>query len=138
MAKVAWIVPVARVLNSEHGDVVLDTPLTQIALEAFPNNYSFSIAFGIIDLNPNIENTIKFKVGMEKDDFRQELLDANLTLENNFGDEVKELLSDHFVAYDSNVNLNNVRFAEPGRYYIELTIDGNVTKVNFNVISKGV
>lgn len=93
MAKVAWIAPVTRALNNEYGDLVLDTPLTQLALEAFPNNYSFSIAFGIIDLDPNIQNKINLRIGLEQDNTTEVIFNVDIQMENNLDREYQEFLS---------------------------------------------
>ncbi|AUJ52973.1 hypothetical protein B2G94_09950 [Staphylococcus hominis subsp. hominis] len=139
MAKISWLVPIMRALNNEDGELVLDTPLTQLALEAFPNNYTFSIAFGIIDLNPNILNEMKLRIGIERQDNTEyEIFNANIQMESNLNKEYKEFLVGKTVEYNSNINLNNFRFAEPGLYFIELTIDNNPTKINFRVTPKGV
>ncbi|MCE5011344.1 DUF6941 family protein [Staphylococcus warneri] len=138
MAKVAWIAPVTRALNNEYGDLVLDTPLTQLALEAFPNNYSFSIAFGIIDLDPNIQNKINLRIGLEQDNTTEVIFNVDIQMENNLDREYQEFLSNKKVEYESNINLSNFRFEKPGLYYIELSIDNNSTKINFKVTNKGV
>ena len=138
MAKVAWIAPVTRALNNEYGDLVLDTPLTQLALEAFPNNYSFSIAFGIIDLDPNIQNKINLRIGLEQDNTTEVIFNVDIQMENNLDREYQEFLGNKKVEYESNINLSNFRFEKPGLYYIELSIDNNSTKINFKVTNKGV
>ncbi|EIS6535458.1 hypothetical protein LN325_002238 [Staphylococcus pseudintermedius] len=137
MAKIAWIIPVERVLNNEHGDVVFDSPITQLALEAFPNNYTFSIAFGIIDLNPKIPNEIKFKMGVESNE-HEVLSDLSFTIENNLSQSLMAAIDNELIEYSTNINLNNFRFPIPGIYFIELEIDENRMKINFKVTNKGV
>lgn len=62
MAQIAWIMPTARVLNNENNRMVLDTPLTQIVLEIVPNNFTFDIAFGIIDLDVSKQNDLNIVI----------------------------------------------------------------------------
>ncbi|MDL0112367.1 hypothetical protein [Mammaliicoccus sciuri] len=137
MAKISWIVPVNNVLKNDNNEMVLDTPITQLSLRILPNNYSFSIAFGIIDLDSTKENIVKFSMGKQHQDSKQTFINTDFRLNQMF---VNEDLDEKYklVEFDSNININNFNFEHEGLHFIKLEIEDDSLEVYFTVVVKGV
>lgn len=138
MAKISWIVPVNRVLKNENEDMVLDSPITQLGLRVLPNNYSFNIAFGIIDINISKENIVKFSMGTYIDGDKHILICTDLKLDTPKIEIDKEIIENNSVEFDSNINVNNFDFEHEGLHFIKLEIDEDSMETYFNVVIKGV
>lgn len=138
MAKISWIVPVNRVLKNENNDMVLDSPITQLGLRVLPNNYSFNVAFGIIDLDILKENTVKFIMGTQIDGNKHILINTYLNLDTPMTGIDNEIIENNSVEFDSSININNFDFEHEGLHFIRLEIDDNSMESYFNVVIKGV
>ncbi|MGW9775834.1 hypothetical protein ACUW50_001485 [Staphylococcus sp. 093350072-1] len=139
MAKIAWITPTSRVLSNENNRMVLDTPLTQIVLDVVPNNFTFDIAFGIIDLDMSKQNDLNIVIENESTNKPEKILDSTLTIEKNIAytsDNVNE--KDKYIEFESSVILNNFKFPLEGIHRITLTIDNNSMHSYFKVVTRGI
>lgn len=139
MAKIAWITPTSRVLSNENNRMVLDTPLTQIVLDVVPNNFTFDIAFGIIDLDMSKQNSLNIVIENESTNKPEKILDSTLTIEKNIAytsDNVNE--KDKYIEFESSVILNNFKFSLEGIHRITLTIDNNSMHSYFKVVTRGI
>lgn len=139
MAKIAWITPTSRVLSNENNRMVLDTPLTQIVLDVVPNNFTFDIAFGIIDLDMSKQNNLNIVIENESTNKPKKILDSTLTIEKNIAytsDNVNE--KDKYIEFESSVILNNFKFSLEGMHRITLTIDNNSMHSYFKVVTRGI
>jgi len=139
MAKIAWITPTSRVLSNENNRMVLDTPLTQIVLDVVPNNFTFDIAFGVIDLDMSKQNDLNIVIENESTNKPEKILDSTLTIEKNIAytsDNVNE--KDKYIEFESSVILNNFKFPLEGIHRITLTIDNNSMHSYFKVVTRGI
>lgn len=139
MAKIAWITPTSRVLSNENNRMVLDTPLTQIVLDVVPNNFTFDIAFGVIDLDMSKQNDLNIVIENESTNKPEKILDSTLTIEKNIAytsDNVNE--KDKYIEFESSVILNNFKFSLEGIHRITLTIDNNSMHSYFKVVTRGI
>ncbi|MBO0385602.1 hypothetical protein [Staphylococcus haemolyticus] len=139
MAQIAWIMPTARVLNNENDRMVLDTPLTQIVLDIVPNNFTFDIAFGIIDLDVSKQNDLNIVIENISTDIPKKILDSTLSIERNIAyksDNVNE--KDKYIEFESSIILNNFKFPLEGIHRITLTIENNSMHSYFKVITRGI
>ena len=62
MVNIAWVVPSLGVFNNSQGDLVIEKPLSFIDLEALPNNFSFNVSFGIINLEEHRQYKLNFQI----------------------------------------------------------------------------
>lgn len=139
MAKIAWITPTSRVLSNENNRMVLDTPLTQIVLDVVPNNFTFDIAFGVIDLDMSKQNDLNIVIENESINKPEKILDSTLTIEKNTAytsDNVDE--KDKYIEFESSIILNNFKFPLEGIHRITLTIDNNSMHSYFKVVTRGI
>lgn len=139
MAKIAWIIPTGRVLSNENNRMVLDTPLTQIILDVVPNNFTFDIAFGVIDLDISKQNDLNIVIENESTNKPEKILDSTLTIEKNTAytsDNVDE--KDKYIEFESSIILNNFKFPLEGIHRITLTIDNNSMHSYFKVVTRGI
>ena len=139
MAKIAWITPTSRVLSNENNRMVLDTPLTQIVLDVVQNNFTFYIAYGIIDLDMSKQNSLNIVIENESTNKPEKILDSTLTIEKNIAytsDNVNE--KDKYIEFESSVILNNFKFSLEGIHRITLTIDNNSMHSYFKVVTRGI
>ncbi|MFA7745093.1 DUF6941 family protein [Salinicoccus roseus] len=114
MAKIAWAVISSGTFNNPNNQMVIDNPLPLIKLDNFPNNFSFSLAFSIIELNESREYKLKIVIGNDSGD---ELLSGDLNINHEFD---KTNINDVFV---SDINVSNLKFPKPGLHHVELTLD---------------
>lgn len=129
MVNIAWVVPSLGVFNNPQGDLVIEKPLSFIELEALPNNFSFSVSFGIINLDSNGKYDLNFKI---TDPEHQVIFDINVEIDH------KKMVEDNPEkefnnTFESNANFNNFKFQKEGMYTIELAIDNSHAQANFNV-----
>ena len=129
MVNIAWIVPSLGVFNNSQGDLVIDKPLSFIDLEALPNNFSFNVSFGII----NLEEHRQYKLNFQIIDPEQKIIfDINVEIDH------QRLIEDNpdkkfNNVFESNANFNNFKFQKEGIYTIKLSIDDAEAQSNFNV-----
>ncbi|WP_086428033.1 DUF6941 family protein [Staphylococcus cornubiensis] len=129
MAKIAWIVPSLGVYNNHQGDLVIEKPLSFIELETLPNNFSFNISFGIINLEDTKQYDLNFQI-LDPED--QIIFDINVDIDH------QKLIQDNTNkpfnnVFESNANFNNFKFQKEGLYTIKLSIDNSHAQSNFNV-----
>ncbi|WP_323702838.1 DUF6941 family protein [Mammaliicoccus sp. Dog046] len=129
MVKIAWVVPSLSVLNNQQGDLVIEKPLSFIDLEALPNNFSFNVSFGIINLEDFRQYDLNFKI---IDPEEQIIFDINVAIDHQklIQDNPEKQLKNVF---ESNANFNNFKFQKEGLYTIKLSIDNTEAQSNFNV-----
>ncbi|WP_440858372.1 hypothetical protein [Staphylococcus shinii] len=134
MARVAWIVPSNEVFNNNEKKLVIDAPFAEVNLINIPSQYSFTVSFGIIGLDINKDNIIKFEIGFFKDDDDKKiLLEAPLHIGNPKSDEINEIGNLGLAEFISNISLKNFIFEATGLHYVKMEIDDN-TQINyFNV-----
>lgn len=130
MVNIAWVVlPSLGVFNNSQGDLVIDKPLSFIDLEALPNNFSFNVSFGII----NLEEHRQYKLNFQIIDPEQKIIfDINVEIDH------QRLIEDNpdkkfNNVFESNANFNNFKFQKEGIYTIKLSIDDAEAQSNFNV-----
>lgn len=114
MARVAWAIIANGTYNNPNNQLVIDNPLPMIGLETFPNNYSFSIAFSLIELYDSRDYNLNIFIG---NDNGVKIVEANINLIHEYD---RAQANDIYV---SDINLNNVRFPSPGLYHLKLTLD---------------
>lgn len=129
LVNIAWVVPSLGVFNNQQGDLVIEKPLSFIDLEALPNNFSFSVSFGIINLEETRQYDLNFQI---IDPNQQKIFDINAKIDH------QKLVQDNpdkqfNNVFESNANFNNFKFQEEGMYTIKLSIDDSQAQSNFNV-----
>ncbi|MEJ7438676.1 hypothetical protein WL735_03085 [Staphylococcus hominis] len=129
MVNIAWVVPSLGVFNNSQGDLVIDKPLSFIDLEALPNNFSFNVSFGIINLEKHRQYKLNFQI---IDPEQKVIFDINVEIDH------QRLIEDNpdkkfNNVFESNANFNNFKFQKEGIYTIKLSIDDAEAQSNFNV-----
>lgn len=132
MARIAWIVPSINVFNNPDGELVIDSPLTFLELETLPNNFSFNVSFGIIELEELKKYSLLFEM---LDPEMNSIFKTEVNIDNN------ELIKAHpdkefLNVFVSNAHLNNFKFKKQGIHTIQLEIDKDISKACFNVIKR--
>ncbi|MDO0995371.1 hypothetical protein [Staphylococcus borealis] len=130
MAKVAWIVPSIGVFNNPDGELVIDSPITFIDLEVLPNNFSFDVSFGILELDELKIYDLTFEIF---DPDSESIFRTTVQIDKN--NIVKEHPDKEFIdIFVSNAHLTNFKFEKYGVYSIQLRIEGDIANARFNVI----
>ncbi|MFW3590130.1 DUF6941 family protein [Staphylococcus caprae] len=129
MVNIAWVVPSLGVFNNPQGDLVIQKPLSFIDLEALPNNFSFSVSFGIINLEDDGQYKLYFQI---IDPAQKVIFDINVEIDHQ--KLIKDNPNKEFNnVFESNANFNNFKFQKEGLYTIKLSIDNSEAQSNFNV-----
>ena len=129
MVNIAWVVPSLGVFNNSQGDLVIEKPLSFIDLEALPNNFSFNVSFGII----NLEEHRQYKLNFQIIDPEQKVI-FDIEVEIDHQRLIKDNPDKKFNnVFESNANFNNFKFQNEGIYTIKLSIDDAESQSNFNV-----
>ncbi|MEC5378955.1 hypothetical protein VWJ19_11375, partial [Staphylococcus hominis] len=108
-------------------------------LDVVPNNFTFDIAFGVIDLDMSKQNDLNIVIENESTNKPEKILDSTLTIEKNIAytsDNVNE--KDKYIEFESSVILNNFKFPLEGIHRITLTIDNNSMHSYFKVVTRGI
>lgn len=129
MAKIAWMIPSQGVFNNQQGGLVIEKPLSFIELEALPNNFSFNISFGIINVEETKQYDLNFQI-LDPED--QIIFDTHVGIDHQklIQDNTNKQINNVF---ESNANFNNFKFQKEGLYTIKLSIDDSQVQSNFNV-----
>lgn len=129
MAKIAWMIPSQGVFNNQQGGLVIEKPLSFIELEALPNNFSFNISFGIINVEETKQYDLNFQI-LDPED--QIIFDTHVGIDHQklIQDNTNKQINNVF---ESNANFNNFKFQKEGLYTIKLSIDDSQAQSNFNV-----
>ncbi|HEC2174386.1 DUF6941 family protein [Staphylococcus delphini] len=129
MAKIAWMIPSQGVFNNHQGGLVIEKPLSFIELEALPNNFSFNISFGIINVEETKQYDLNFQI-LDPED--QIIFDTHVGIDHQklIQDNTNKQINNVF---ESNANFNNFKFQKEGLYTIKLSIDDSQAQSNFNV-----
>ncbi|HEC2156561.1 TPA: hypothetical protein R1907_002296 [Staphylococcus delphini] len=104
-------------------------PLSFIELEALPNNFSFNISFGIINVEETKQYDLNFQI-LDPED--QIIFDTHVGIDHQklIQDNTNKQINNVF---ESNANFNNFKFQKEGLYTIKLSIDDSQAQSNFNV-----
>ncbi|KAA1039106.1 hypothetical protein ERX35_007780 [Macrococcus equipercicus] len=126
MARVAWGAVAKGAINGSNGSIALNEPFTTIQLKNLPNNYSFQLAFGLIELEHK-RHELNIEIGHEctKDIISSGSISFDLEPE----DANKPVLGDMY----STIFLSNIEFKEAGIHYISLKIADSELKILLHV-----
>lgn len=132
MANIDWIITSNRVFNNPSNNLLIDEPITSISLFNVPSQYTFTISFGISNINLNDVQTINLKIGNL--DTEKEIVNAPLYIDKAKENEVKNKRANGLVDFVSTVTLNNFLFEETGNHYITMKLDESTQTCYFNVM----
>lgn len=123
------MIPSQGVFNNHQGGLVFEKPLSLIELEALPNNFSFNISFGIINVEETKQYDLNFQI-LDPED--QIIFDTHVGIDHQklIQDNTNKQINNVF---ESNANFNNFKFQKEGLYTIKLSIDDSQAQSNFNV-----
>lgn len=63
MTNIDWIITSNRVFNNPSNNLLIDEPITSISLFNVPSQYTFTISFGISNIDLNDVQTINLRIG---------------------------------------------------------------------------
>lgn len=116
MGEVTYILISEEVYEEPGNNRVIVKPYSSLFLPAFPNNFSFAISFGIIDLKYNIDYKVNIKMKSPKNEI---LIDQTIvhTLKNT------EKPDSTILTTDLTMYCKNFLFEEEGHYLITVSLD---------------
>lgn len=125
MGEVTYII-ISEEVFDDQGNRVIVKPYSTLFLPALPNNFSFTISFGIIDLKYNTEYEVNVKILDPKNKL---LLDQTIVHNLNNPEKSPETI----VTSDLTMYCKNFLFEETGHYLITISLDGDGKSLIFPV-----
>lgn len=132
MTNIDWIITSNRVFNNPSNNLLIDEPITSISLFNVPSQYTFTISFGISNIDLNDVQTINLRIGNL--DREKEIVNAPLYIDKAKENEVKNKRANGLVDFVSTVTLNNFLFEETGNHYITMKLGESTQTCYFNVM----
>ncbi|AAX91603.1 ORF033 [Staphylococcus phage 71] len=132
MTNIDWIITSNRVFNNPSNNLLIDEPITSISLFNVPSQYTFTISFGISNIDLNDVQTINLRIGNL--DTEKEIVNAPLYIDKAKENEVKNKRANGLVDFVSTVTLNNFLFEETGNHYITMKLGESIQTCYFNVM----
>lgn len=126
MPKVGWALITSAVFNNQNNQPVLDHPLATIDLFNVPNNYTFSLAFCLINLVEDRKYILKIEI-FEPDN-EEPLLTGEVGIDH------KLMVPFDKSSFFSDLNMQNFRFNKFGEHKIVFSLDDKEShKIYFDV-----
>ncbi|MEQ6855590.1 hypothetical protein AAHH17_14005 [Lysinibacillus capsici] len=129
MGEVTYIIVSEDVFEDPNVGRVISKPYSSLYLPAIPNNFSFSISFGIIDLKYNTDNPVLIQIKSPSGKTLTEQKFNHRLDNNNKGPEVN-------VTTDLTMYCKNFFFNEEGHYKITVSLDGQGKTLTFPVYKR--